>query len=521
MPINRPTLLIRADAGPGIGIRHVTRSLLLARAWKISGGIAALACGSLPRKLLKKITSEQIDFIPLNHPDCDQADATETHQISTTMQPDWIILAGHRFHENYLKSLQQGQAKLLLIDDFESTSACLADLVLKQSASPTTEPKTSQNDHSILLGGPEHALLDEFILNQDSTPPISKKIPKEAKRFLVSLGEIDKENWTLKSLQAISDTGKRRLVVDCVIGPKYLHTAALSHFKKQANLNLRIHRNQDRVLQLLPRIDIAITSRDAAFQLAYWGVPAIIIDQPLQLPRLHSLSDSPAIEFHDLSEPSNLQELKQILEQLVSNSEQRKSMSEIGQRRVDGQGAKRVVRTMKNGNLKLRRASFEDYRIIWRWHNDPEVKSVTLAAPSQSLDDFETEFQAKIASRNNHYWIFEDNSGTAIGYVCFEKLNSGGSPRISIVVDHSRRGRGVGTALITQATEKLFRESSHLSIIAQIRSGNIASEKAFRAAGFSGIPPTIINGKMALQFELKRPAEIQLSTPLKRQRKSA
>lgn len=521
MPINRPKLLIRADAGPSIGTRHVTRSLSLARAWKHSGGTAAFACGSLPRGLLKKFTSEQIRFIPLKHSDCDQADAMETHRISSTMQPDWIILAGDRFLRNYLEPLKQGQSRLLLIDDHGSTSASLADIVLNQMAPRTKVPPNSQNDHPILLGGPKHALLDEFILNQDSIPPVSKKIAKEAKKILVSLGESDKENWTLKSLQAISDLQNRRIVVDCVVGPQYSHTAELSQFKKQANLNLRIHRNRDRVLQLLPRIDIAITSGDAAVQLAYWGIPAVIIDQPCQLPHLHNLSDSPAIEFHCQSESSSRQKLKEIIKQLICNPEQRKSMSKIGQRRVDGEGAKRIVRTMKTGNLKLRAASFEDSRIIWRWNNDPEVKSVALDTPNQSLDDFKTEFQVTLASSKNHYWILEDNSGTAIGYASFDQLSSKIPPKISIVVDHSRRGRGVGTALITQATKKLFRESCHLSIVAQIRPGNTASEKAFRAASFSGIPPTIINGKVAIQFELKRPMEIPLPISTERQRKSA
>ena len=521
MPINRPTLLIRADAGPGIGTRHVTRSLSLARAWKNSGGTAAFACGSLPRGLLKRITSEHIHFIPLKHSACDQADAMETQRIAATMHPNWIILDGDRFLENYFESLKQGQSKLLLIDDHESTRASLADMVLKQTSASATAPPSSQHEHFISLSGPEHALLDEFISRRDSSPPIPKKIAKEAKKVLVSLGESDKENWTLKTLQAISDLEKRRIVVDCVIGPQYPHTAELSQFKKQANLNLRIHRNRDRVSQLLPRIDIAITSRLAEFQLAYWGIPAVIIDQTCQLPRLHKLSDQPAIEFHGQTESSSRQELKQIIQQLIGNPKQRKSMSEIGQRRVDGQGAKRVVRTMKTGNLKLRAASFEDFRIIWSWHNDPEVKSVALATPDHSLDEFGTEFQTAIASSNNHFWMVENNAGIPIGYACFDDLNSKGSPKITIIVDHSRRGRGVGTALITQASEKLFRESNHLSIVAQIRPGNIASEKAFRAAGFSGIQPTIINGTMALQFVLKRPLEIPLPLPCERGRQSA
>ncbi len=521
MPINRPKLLIRADAGPATGTRHVTRSLSIARAWKNSGGTVAFACGSLPRGLLKKIASEQIHFIPLTHSECDQADAAETKRIAATMHPDWIILDGDRFPENYLASFKQGQSKLLLIGNHDSTNPELADMVVNQAATSISPPTTNQHEHCVFLGGPEHALLDELTSHREPLLPPPKKIAKEARKILVSLGENDKDNWTLKTLQSISDLGKKRIVVDCVIGPQYPHAAELNQFKRQAKLNLRIHRNRDRVQQLLPRIDIAITSRAATYQLAYWGIPTVIIDQAPQQPRVHDPLNQPALEFKGQTATVSRQELKQVLLQLISNPEQRKSMSELGQRQVDGQGAKRVVRTMKTGSLNLRSANPQDSKIIWRWHNDPEVKSVALASPDQSLDEFATEFQTRIESHNNHCWIVENTAGTAIGYACFDESQSESAPNISIIVDHSRRGRGVGTAIICQASEKLFRQSNHLRIVAQIRPGNVASEKAFRAAGFTGIQPAIIHGKMALQFELKRPAAIPLPIPEESQRKAA
>lgn len=521
MPINRPTLLIRADAGPAIGTRHVTRSLSVARAWKNSGGTVAFACGLLPRGLLKKIASEQIHFIPLNHSECDQADAMETKRIAATMHPDWIILDGDRFEEKYLTSLKQGQAKLLLIEDHGSTRTRLADIVLNQTATRDNSPATHQHGGSLSLGGPEFVLLDGFMNDSESSPPPPKRILKEARKILVSLGERDKENWTLKTLQSISDLEKKRIVVDCVIGPQYAHAAELHQFKKQANLNLRIHRNRDRVHQLLPRIDIAITSRVAAYQLAFCGIPTVIIDQSQQLPGVHDPLNQPTLEFQGQPESSCRQELKQVLNQLIGNPEQRKIMSKLGQRQIDGQGAKRVVRTMKTGSLELRSAHPHDSEIIWRWHNDPEVKSVALASPGQSFDEFFTEFQATVSSGNNHCWIVENSAGTAIGYACFDELNSEGPPKISLIVDHSRRGRGIGTAIITQASEKLFRQSKHHSIVAQIRPGNVASEKAFRAAGYSGIQPKIIDGEIALQFELKRPSEIPLPLLGEHRKKSA
>lgn len=512
MPINRPKLLIRADAGPTVGTGHVTRSLSIAREWKNSGGTVTFACGMLPRGLLKKIASEHFHFIPLKHSECDQADADETKRIAATMHPDWIILDGDRFFKNYLVPLKQAQSKLLLIGENASNNAEFADIVLDQTAKSINPVTNCHHEHCISLSGPEFALLDEFALSGEFSLPTPKQSSREARKILVSLGDNDQENWTLKTLQSISDLEKKKIVVDCVIGSRYSHAAELNQFKRQTKLNLRIHRNRDRVQQLLPRIDLAISSSSAAYQLAYGGIPTVIIDLNGQPPRVYSLLKQPALGLHGQSEATCRQELKQHIKQLIENPEQRKALSEIGQRQVDGLGAKRVVRTMKTGNLTLRPAIAQDSPTIWRWHNDPEVKSVALANSHPTLDEFAHEFQTRLASPNRHYWIFENTDGTVIGYACFEVLENQRSAKISVVVDHSKRGRGVGTAIITQASEKLFRQSNHLSIVAQIRPGNIASEKAFRAAGFSGIQPAIVHGQMALQFELQRPSEIPLQS---------
>lgn len=512
MPINRPKLLIRADAGPAVGTGHVTRSLSIAREWRNSGGTVTFACGMLPRGLLKKIAAEHFHFIPLKHSECDQADADETKRIAATMHPDWIILDGDRFFKNYLVPLKQAQSKLLLIGENASNNTEFADIVLDQTAKSISPVTDRHHEHCISLSGPEFALLDEFALSGEFSLSTPKQSFREARKILVSLGDNDQENWTLKTLQSISDLEKKKIVVDCVIGSRYSHAAELNQFKRQTKLNLRIHRNRDRVQQLLPRIDLAISSSSAAYQLAYGGIPTVIIDLNGQPPRVYSLLKQPILGLHGQSEATCRQELKQHIKQLIENPEQRTALSEIGQRQVDGLGAKRVVRTMKTGNLTLRPAIAQDSPTIWRWHNDPEVKSVALANSHPTLDEFAHEFQTRLASPNRHYWIFENTDGTVIGYACFEELENQRSAKISVVVDHSKRGRGVGTAIITQASEKLFRQSNHLSIVAQIRPGNIASEKAFRAAGFSGIQPAIVYGQMALQFELQRPSEIPLQS---------
>ena len=68
-----------------------------------------------------------------------------------------------------------------------------------------------------------------------------------------------------------------------------------------------------------------------------------------------------------------------------------------------------------------------------------------------------------------------------------------------------------------RACRAFFDSTMGQKIVAQIKPGNIASERAFRRAGFTSIEPLIIDGKIANQFVLLREEATTVSeTTLKR-----
>jgi len=76
---------------------------------------------------------------------------------------------------------------------------------------------------------------------------------------------------------------------------------------------------------------------------------------------------------------------------------------------------------------------------------------------------------------------------------------------IGIVVGLENRSRGLGTVLIEKSTTALFRaEKKVQQIVAQIKPGNSASEKAFRKAGFISTQATTVNQQLAHEFVLHR-----------------
>lgn len=179
-------------------------------------------------------------------------------------------------------------------------------------------------------------------------------------------------------------------------------------------------------------------------------------------------------------------------------------MSDQGRRLVDGKGAQRIAKTMSAGTISVRLATMEDANTMWHWQNDPEVRSVSLDDQPIPFAVFTHTLRQCLSDRQTQIWIAEDSLQQPIGQVRFEANNASQPPLISIIVDQARRGRGLGALLVSRACEDFFRCSNSKTVMAQIKPGNVASEKAFRAAGFLGIEPAIVNGKMAIQFLLDR-----------------
>lgn len=522
-------LLIRADVGPGVGTGHLMRTIALGQAWSQNGGEVTVVCGEIPRGLLRRIEAEKFSVQILQNSLCDEADSSELLDVVTSITPNWIVVDGYRFDDEYQKATKTSGSQLLVLDDYQHAQHHHADLILNQNIYADLD-QYETSSHSKILAGPSYALLrDEF---SKLTP---KRTAVEARRLLVTFGGADPDNWTLKTLQSLSDLERKRMVVDCVVGACYSNTRELDIFKKSANMNLRIHRNVDRMTTLMSRVDLAITAGGSTcYELARCGVPAVVIAiADNQIPIACAMDDQ-GIMVSIAGDSGNT--LGTTINQLLKDPVAREAMSKRGQSLVDGRGAQRIVGemvSMQDANNRIqiapvdavseeksmsptrslefnfREASIEDAKSILQWRNDPEVRSVSFHNDFISLADHQQWMAEKLADANTKIWISEDEAGKAIGQLRFDFSQNGEQAVISIIVDQARRGRGFGRMLITSSTRKIFATTKTQTIIAQIKPGNTASERAFRAAGFRAIEPTIVNGKMALQYSLDRDAQQQ------------
>lgn len=494
-------LLIRADAGPRVGTGHVMRTLALGQHWAAMGGKVTFVCGDLPGGLVRRIEREGFQLFQIQNQNCDGADARDVSEIASIVEPDWILLDGYRFGDKYQSMIANSSTKLAVLDDWGHADHSRADLVINQNAyaHPNGYPLRSETG---LLTGPKYALLrKEF-----SVPSVAERnMPAEARRILVTFGGADPDNWTLQTLEVLSGLKRKRLVVDCVVGASYQHVRELELFKKTANMSLRCHRNVDRMSVLMERVDLAITAGGSTcYELARCGVPSIVVSiADNQLPVAEAMNRLGVM--HSLGKtaigkatPERKIELAKSVRKLLNNQEQRRTMSETGKQLVDGKGAQRVAHCLASQAYPLRNVTMADADQMLRWRNDPEVRAVSFETSVVARETHVRWLESKLKSDSSHLWIAENQQHERVGLIRFE--NEGESSVISIVLGEKFRGKGLGRALISMAAEKLFETSTVKQVVAQIKQGNEASERAFKAAGFVPVEPVILKGQMAVQM---------------------
>ena len=494
-------VVIRADAGPAVGTGHVMRMMALGEACCKLGASVTMLSGELPAGLVRRLLGCGIDVCQLEESNSDQSDALETLEFAARENADWIVLDGYGFDVPYQQAMAGSSAEVMMMDDGNLADPNLVDAILNQNAYAD-----NHDDDQQILSGCQYTLLRSEFLSASACE--TKTIRQVARRILVTLGGCDDANWTHQVLQALAEIGSQKLIVDVVVGAGYRHLDSLVELKRSLPFSIRIHRNVDRMVDVMQRVDFAITAGGSTcYELARCGVPALAIPvAENQEPIVKALSEMETVAAFEPTgvAAQDIATMSKMVRQLLRNPKARNRMSEAGRTLVDGQGAFRIARKMANWGVTFRDASLDDARQLLAWRNDPEVRSVSFDKEVVSLATYQTWLERQLESNNCRLLIAQTRKGQPIGQVRLNYDNPQ-QARICLSLDHTRRAKGLGRAIIEKACQLGFEENPIMdSIVAQIAPGNVASERAFRSVGFVQSQPTMINKKLAFQFVLWR-----------------
>jgi len=533
-------LLIRADAGEGIGAGHVMRQLALAQAVQSVGGRATLLSHCPSPRLVEHVRAAGITFEPLadRHPDpadlsatlallkrgkgrgdrC-KAPGTRDHGRGLASGPSrsssliphpspsrWIVLDGYHFDTAYQEAirLHQTDCRLLVIDDPAHLPRYHADLLVNQNL-PATELDYVCDEHTTLMLGPRYALVrPEFRKHA----PRARVAAEVSRKVLVTLGGEDPENVTLLALRAVDELDLPGLECRVVVGPANPHLETLRRHVQRSSANLRLLTNVTDMPGLMAWADVALSAAGiTCWELALMQLPAVV----LVLAENQQSIAEPLAErgvVVNLGRPEKLtaETIAGELEALCRDRRRRVRQSEAGRKLLDGRGAERVVAVMRaldepipEDQLTLRSIAAEDMLPIWRLANAPSVRGNSLSSEPIPLDTHAAWFAQKLSSPDTRMWAL-DFHGLLLGQIRYDRVEAGAA-EISISVAAAFRRRGLGSKLLEQTRNSA---ADHLGVSrfrAVVRRENQPSVRTFLKAGFHRVTSKDIRGQACEVFE--------------------
>jgi UDP-2,4-diacetamido-2,4,6-trideoxy-beta-L-altropyranose hydrolase len=475
------TLLIRADATAQIGTGHVMRCLALAQAWKKLGDQAVFLMRREGETLETRIRSAGVAVRYLNAIAGSKEDAQETARLTFEMGASWIILDGYHFSSAYQGILKDFGSRLLYIDDYGHLDHYPANIVLNHNLGSSEALYPSRAHDTQLMLGSDYILLRQEFLKWKKW---ERKVPKVARKILVSFGGGDSGNTVfmiIKSLQDLSLKDVEVVLLTATINPQ---TALLQKEITVLPFRTRLLHTTHDMAEIMAWADIAISAAGStAWELAYMGVPSILVVLAENQMSVARELDNRRIGLnlgglHALTS----RQITSEMEKLLLSEQERSEMSYRGRKLLDGYGVDRIIHKMRGPVIQLRRVEEGDCQLIWEWANDKTLREVSFSQTPIVWKQHLIWFHEKLQDSNCHFYICLDEGKRPIGQVRFNL--KGGEAIISVGVDKRFRGKGYGTALIELSSHELQRTQEASIVHAYVKSNNEKSIRAFLKAGF-------------------------------------
>ena len=499
-----PALLLRADAGPGIGSGHVARMLALAEAWIDAGGRATLltVAPSKPLAVRAGALGVFVRRIPASFPN--SADLTELLAAIAAEKGEkpWVAVDGYGFDAAYLRAARDAGAHLLMVDDVPRLDDYPVDVLLNQNAG--AEKAAYPLSSGILpLMGPRWALLRPDFAKKDS----GRKVRAEASKLLVSFGGADSDDASGLAIKALKRL-KRRFEAVLVVGPDNPRGAELE--RSSIGTTIRVEKAAN-MPALMADADLALLGGGVTMlEACAAGLPSLVATVAAnQEPGAAALAERGAVRLLGAAASLSEEMIAAELEVLMSDRSAAEALACNGLDAVDGRGAARVAAIllalaaprMTKDWVRMRSADRQDSREIWRIANDRDVRDNSLDKRPIPWVSHEEWFSDRLSDSKE--FLFVADVGCVAGHFRLSAI-SPSALEVHFYVHPAFRGRGLGTLLLTKAQEIAFSQNCIDEVVGNVLPGNISSIKAFTASGFSCSCAAAPAGHPCLEFRSVR-----------------
>jgi UDP-2,4-diacetamido-2,4,6-trideoxy-beta-L-altropyranose hydrolase len=484
-------LYIRADTTAHMGAGHIMRCIALAQAWSNRGGVVTFISHCKNKSILQRIQKEGFNHTFIEHPWPNPQDLAQTIKIVApndnntfnNLHDDivWFVIDGYHFTKEYHLAIQKNGCKLLLIDDYQHLNYYSADLILNQNIGANRYYYTGIDRKKQLLG-PNYIMLRREFIEASYKKTITQ--PK-ATKILVTMGGSNTKNIIKMVLYAIAKINDENLNIKVIVGSDNKESNSLNkiieHFPYHVTLIEKAN-----MPSLMSWADMAVTAGGSTcWELCFTGVPFIVISIAENQETIALSLDNADIAVNLGSHLTiKADTITLSILALMKDPLKREKMQKAGRAIVDGKGTKRIIRQMIAGRISLRPAETEDAVLLWKWTNDPEVRSSSFKSDLIPWKDHLQWYRQKIISHNSWIFIAENQTGEPIGQIRFDRENN--IIKISYSLSKKFRGIGLGELLLEKGITKMKTCIDFPTMIkADVKKNNKTSLNIFKKCGFS------------------------------------
>ena len=416
--------LFRAESSSSIGLGHVKRDLVYALRLKDSEiSFASVEnCVDLPYPLHLLQTQDIEELIALCKNEQIQHLIIDNYQIS---------------YEDEKRLKDALDIKLSVFDDTYERHYC--DEILNHNISADREKYTLEPFTKVSIISP--LIREEF-----------KRLPQRNREeksgeVMIAMGGVDSQNLSPKIIPLCQDFKRVHVITSAI-------NKHLEELKRIPNINL--HVDTDKMAEVMNQCDLAIIT------------PSVIVHEALYM-HLPFIAIKTAENQDDI-----YTYLKKNSYQVLASFQEEKLSTLI----------EKEIASYPFLRFAIRKTMDEDLMPLFTLANDPLVRSASLSSETIKLPTHEQWFKNAMQDPLQLLFTLLDGRAKFLGQLRFD-LRQEGQALISISLVPSSRGFSLSEKIIRQGTRIMERLHPNRTILAQIKTENIASIKSFEKAGFS------------------------------------
>lgn len=134
--------------------------------------------------------------------------------------------------------------------------------------------------------------------------------------------------------------------------------------------------------------------------------------------------------------------------------------------------------------ISLRKIQLQDKELLFEWRNLDQIVLLSSSKKTVGYNEHIRWFSEVLSSGNVLAYIIENSSNISVGHIRFER-NSDAYCTLTVYLLPSESGKGLGVEAIRLGCSYVYESWRGIKIIANVLSGNLNAQSAFKKAGFT------------------------------------